>query len=87
MNKIRIYTVEGCPYCEDFKSMLDIKGYEYEVIDVDLPENQDEFEQVMEKTGNDLVPTVLFKDMLLAPDVNYDHLSELMDIIEDLYKS
>lgn len=83
---MKLYTVEGCPFCIELKGRLGDMNYKYEEIDVDLDENEEEFNIIMSKTGNDSVPVVLVDDTLLAPDVSFEGIDELMSIIEDLHK-
>jgi len=36
---ITVYTLENCPHCEEIKAKLTASGYEYEEMDMSLPEN------------------------------------------------
>lgn len=84
MKKIIVYSIPECPYCVELKNRLKSKGYGFINVDVSLEENEEEFEQVMKKTGKDEVPVVLYDNNLLAPGISFDTLDELMSIIEDL---
>ena len=35
---VKVYSFEGCPYCQKLKRYLDSRGVEYEVRDIELSE-------------------------------------------------
>jgi glutaredoxin len=40
---VRIYTIENCPYCMELKKILTNEGVKFTEIDVNKPENEEEF--------------------------------------------
>ena len=44
---IIVYTMKGCPFCVDFKKMLDESNIEY--FDRDIDENSEEYDEWNEK--------------------------------------
>lgn len=51
---VKVYSFEGCPWCDKVKRYLQARGVEYEVRDVELNE---EFAAELEKiSGGDMVP-------------------------------
>jgi len=43
MNKVYLFSMDGCPHCQDMKSMLDSENIEYDVKDVE--EYKDEYDE------------------------------------------
>lgn len=83
-----VYTMKGCPHCQDLKEML-VKE-EIDFIDRDIDENSEEYDVFVEATKNDYVPALLIieeegeklKSFLYAPDRDYEELTEAVAIIK-----
>ena len=82
-----VYTMKGCPFCDQFKEML-VKE-EIEFFDRDIDEYKDEYDTYSKITENDMIPALLIiegdgknhESFLYAPDRNYMELTEAVDII------
>ena len=57
---ITIYTRTTCAYCIQVKKLLDMKGKEYAVVNLD--EDQEAEAHVIEKSGARTVPVVMVAD-------------------------
>jgi glutaredoxin len=83
-----VFTMKGCPHCDDFKEMLKKEGVEF--IDRDIDIHKEEYDVFVEVTENDYVPALLIieeeaenhKSFLYAPDRDYNELTEAVDIIK-----
>jgi glutaredoxin len=83
-----VYTMKGCPFCEEFKGML--KKEKIEFFDRDIDEYKDEYDTYSKITENDMIPALLiiegdgddYESFLYAPDRNYMELTEAVDIIK-----
>jgi len=84
-----VYTMQGCPFCVQFKDMLKEQGIEF--FDRDIDEYKEEYDIFSEVTNNDLIPALLiiegdgdkYYSFLYAPDKNYNELTEALDIINE----
>ena len=82
-----VYTLKGCPFCDQFKEML-VKE-EIEFFDRDIDKYKDEYDTYSKITENDMIPALLiiegdgkdYESFLYAPDRNYMELTEAVDII------
>lgn len=83
---IRVYTMENCPYCKELKDLYDKEGIEYEIVDINLEENEEESNKVFKVTGVDSVPIVKVGNQLLAPDVSFTSIEEAFEITKMLLK-
>ena len=88
MDKVLIvFTMKGCPFCDQFKEML-VKE-EIEFFDRDIDKYKDEYDTYSKITENDMIPALLiiegdgkdYESFLYAPDRNYMELTEAVDII------
>lgn len=85
---IVVYTMKGCPFCDDFKKMLDEEKIEY--FDRDIEEYEEEYESYMDITENEYIPSLLliesdgkdYESFLYAPERDYNELSEAITIIK-----
>ena len=82
-----VYTMDGCPFCDEFKQMLTKEGIEYHERDIDdFKEEYDTFSKI---TENDMVPALMLiesndekhKSFLYVPEKNYFELTEAVDLI------
>jgi glutaredoxin 3 len=72
MQKVVIYTKEGCPYCKMAKELLTEKGFKYQVIAVD--NNPAKLAEMVELSGQRSVPQIFINN---KPIGGYNELSQL----------
>lgn len=80
--------MKGCPFCEDFKKMLDEEKIDY--VDRDIFEHEKEYDTYSKITENDMIPALLIiegdeknhKSFLYAPERNFNELTEALDIVK-----
>ena len=80
--------MKGCPFCDEFKTMLESENIEF--YDRDIDEYEEEYDTFSKITENDMVPALLLieqigkkkKAHLYAPDRNYNELTEAVDLIK-----
>ena len=84
-----VYTMKGCPFCDDFKNMLKEEGIDF--FDRDIEKFEKEYDLYSEITQNDMVPALLIiegdgddhESFLYAPEKNYNELDEAVKIINE----
>jgi len=85
---IIVYTMKGCPFCEDFKKMLKEENIDFH--DRDIHEHSEEYDTYSRITNNDMVPALLViegdekkhKSFLYAPERNYNELKEALELVK-----
>jgi glutaredoxin len=87
MKQVVVFTMEGCPHCQEFKKILSENSVEY--VNRDIQEHSEEY-QMFSKVKNDLVPAFMIvdgddtsKSGLFAPDQDYQTLEEALNIIKE----
>ena len=84
--KLVVYTMEGCPWCTDFKKIL--KENKIKFINRDIVKHEEEYNLFVEATGNDLIPAFMVVETetesakLFAPDRDYNNLNEALEIVK-----
>jgi glutaredoxin len=94
MIKVYLFSMEGCPHCQDMKSMLDSENIDYEVKDID--EYKDEYDEFVKLVDdNEFVPAFLCVDIdnnkvnrhfAIAPDRDFNDLEEAIILIKEFLK-
>lgn len=82
-----VYTMKGCPFCEDFKKMLQEHNIKFH--ERDIHEHESEYDTYSKITNNDMIPALLIiegddknhKSYLYAPERNFEKLDEALEIV------
>jgi glutaredoxin len=77
---VRLYTIENCPYCTELKEIFNNEGVEFVEVDVNKPENQEEYKKVFEITKSDDVPMIKVDKRLLVANVSFFSIREAADL-------
>lgn len=77
---IRIYSIPQCPYCTELKEILTNEGIEFTDVNVDLPENEQEYNKIYEITKAEEVPIILVNKQLLIPNVSFKSIQEAANL-------
>ena len=84
-----IYTMQGCPYCDQIKRQLDENNIPFHERDIDVYE--EEFDLFSELVGNEFVPAFMLieyteegdpKSKLFSPEGDFDTIDEGDEIIK-----
>lgn len=81
---IKIYTIPNCPYCVDLKSKLTKEGIQFLEVNVNLPENEAEYNKIHEVTKSDDVPIIKVGKNLLVPNVSFKSIDESVLTVKKL---
>jgi glutaredoxin len=77
---VRIYSIPECPYCTELKEILTQEGVKFVDVNVNLPENEKEYDQIHEVTKSEEVPIVMVGKQLLVPNVSFQSIREAADL-------
>lgn len=77
---VRVYSIPECPYCTELKEIFKNEGVEFTDINVNLDENQEEYDKVYEITKSDEVPIVLVNKQFLIPNTSFTSIREAADL-------
>lgn len=78
---VKIYSIPNCPYCTELKEILTKEGIEFTDVNVMLPENDAEYNQLAKITKSDDVPIVKVGKQLLVPNVSFKSIRECYDLV------
>lgn len=79
-----VFTLKGCPQCDEAKRRLNNEKVPYNELDID--EYQDVWEEVIQKTNQDYVPVLFFDEhggdgKIYVPNKDYDDIDGLIEIV------
>lgn len=77
---IKIYTIPNCPYCSQLKELLTEAEVEFAEVNVNLSENESEYNQIHKITKSDDVPIIRIGKQLLIPNVSFHTIKEAVDL-------
>lgn len=80
--------MKGCPFCEDYKKMLQEENIEF--VDRDIDEFEDEYSLFVEVSNSELIPAMLiiesededYESFIYVPDQDYTELKEALKIVK-----
>ncbi len=78
--KVKLYTIQNCPYCKELKGLLEKEGIEFDEIDVNQPENEVEYANLSKITKSEDVPIVRVGKQLLVPNVSFRSIKEAAEL-------
>lgn len=77
---VTLYTFPECPYCAELKEILTNEGVEFTDVNVNLPENENEFSKILEVSNAEEVPVIKVGKQLLVPNVSFKTIREAADL-------
>jgi len=89
MKQVLVYTMKGCPHCEEVKEILENENIEF--LERDIDKYKDEYRLFKEATENEFVPAFFllettdnneYKPTLLAPDRDFNELTEAVQKVK-----
>ena len=81
-----LYTMEGCPYCKEVKTLLEAESIEYTERDCDEYDLQ--YTLLKENTNNDYVPAFEIRDdekmtkRFLVPERDFEELEDAVLLVK-----
>tara|TARA_R110000868_G_scaffold239601_1_gene494073 strand:+ start:1057 stop:1314 length:258 start_codon:yes stop_codon:yes gene_type:complete len=81
---VRLYKMNGCPFCDKLKGLLEENDIEFKEIDINDERYKFEFNSIVEKSGADSVPIVIVNNKILIPEKSFMTIEEGISIIKKL---
>ena len=89
MNHVVVFTMKGCPHCDDFKELLVKENIEF--VDADIDDNSDEYNMLVKMTENEYVPAIMIVNeqtrdaKFYAPDRDFEDLDQAVNLIKESF--
>jgi glutaredoxin len=72
--EIKIFSMKGCPHCDNLKNKLKENKIDFTEIDVD--KNEKLYEAFSKKVKNDFLPAILIDKTAFLPDKSFNTIDE-----------
>ena len=79
---IKIYSITNCPFCTELKELLTTEGIEFIDVNVDLEENEVEYNEINRISQSDDVPIIKVGKQLLVPNVSFQSIKESVELVK-----
>jgi glutaredoxin len=69
--KVIVYLINECPYCEKLEKLLNEANIEHTAINIDTKEGDELFKPVYDLTKSEMVPTIVIGERILVPEISF----------------
>ena len=76
MKRVKLYGFDDCPYCQELKGLFEGDDITFTYVDVELEENESEFNKIMKIGKTDSVPIILVHNTILSPEISFKSIEE-----------
>lgn len=86
MKRLVVFTMNGCPHCEELKEELKQENLDY--TEYEIFEHPFIWDQIVKETGNEYLPTIFIQTddegngLVFVPEKDFNTKEELMNIIK-----
>jgi glutaredoxin len=78
-----VFSMEGCPHCDNLKKQLTERNIEFIEKDVDKKENELLYESFSKKVNSDFLPAILIGKKAFIAEKSYKTIDQAVTIIEN----
>lgn len=78
--EVKIFSMKGCPHCENLKNKLNENNIDY--IDIDVDENEELYEVFSKKVDNQYLPAILMGKTAFVPDRSFQTIDEAVELVK-----
>lgn len=79
---IKIYTITNCSFCAELKELLKTENIEFIDVNVDLDENEAEYNEINRISQSDDVPIIKVGKQLLVPNISFQSIKEGVELVK-----
>ena len=79
--KVIIYTMEGCPYCDELKEKLNESNISF--IEKDIDKNIKEYDKFSEAVKSEFLPAVLIGKKAFIPERSFHTIDQANKVIRN----
>ena len=78
-----VFSMKGCPHCDNLKNQLKEANIEFKEIDTDEKENHKLYESFSKKVDNDFLPAVVVGKKAFLPDNSFKTIDDGVLMIKE----
>lgn len=78
--EVKIFSMKGCPHCDNLKNQLKENNINFVELDVDVHEEL--YEKFSKKVENEYLPAILIGKTAFLPDKSFQTINEAVDLVK-----
>jgi glutaredoxin len=80
-NEVKIFSMKGCPHCDNLKNKL--KENNIDFIELDIDENEKIYEAFSKKVDNEYLPAILVGRTAFLPEKSFTTIDEAVSLLKN----
>jgi len=78
--EISVFSMKGCPHCDNLKNKL--KENSIEFVEIDIDENELLYERFSKKVNNEFLPAILVGKTAYVPEKSFTTIDEAVELVK-----
>ena len=78
--EVRVFSMKGCPHCDNLKNKLRENNIEFVELDVD--DNELLYERFSKKVKNEFLPAMLIDKTAYVPEKSFNTIDEAVELVK-----
>ena len=78
--KVKVFSMKGCPHCDNLKNQL--KESNIDFIELDVDEHEELYEKFSKKVDNEFLPAIMIGKTAFVPDRSFQTINEAVDLVK-----
>lgn len=78
--EISVFSMKGCPHCDNLKNKL--KENNIEFVELDIDDNELIYERFSKKVNNDFLPAILVGKTAYVPEKSFTTIDEAVELVK-----
>jgi len=78
--EVRVFSMKGCPHCDNLKNQLKENNIKFSEIDVD--KHEELYEKFSKKVDNEFLPAIMIGNKAFVPDRSFNTINEAVDLVK-----
>ncbi len=79
--EVKVFSMKGCPHCDNLKNKLRENNIDF--IELDVDEHEELYEKFSKKVDNEFLPAVLIERTAFVPDKSFQTIDEAVDLVKN----
>ena len=78
--EINVFSMKGCPHCDNLKNKL--KENNIEFVEIDIDDNNLLYERFSKKVDNEFLPAILIGKTAYVPEKSFTTIDEAVELVK-----
>ena len=79
--RVKVFSMKGCPHCENLKNKLNENNIDY--IEIDIDEHEELYNNFSKKVNNEYLPAILMDRTAFVPERSFNTIDEAVSLIKN----